>query len=102
MRKFLILIGVALTLPLTAMAEDPPAVPDTNMDRQTLRSQQRVLTPQEQSQGEQRLDQIDRKARTDPRAAREMHDIYKADQSLSTINRPIPPGPPSANTGRTR
>jgi hypothetical protein len=68
---------------------------DTSLDRQSLRSQQNVLTLPEQREGERRLDAIDRKAQTDPRAARDMQRLYQADQSLSTINRPIPGGPVS-------
>jgi|AGTN01.1.fsa_nt_gi hypothetical protein len=81
-------LPMAAFLP-AAFAEDP-SKPDTRLDRQSLRAQQNVLTPQEQRRGEDRLDSIDRKAETDPRAAREMQRIYDADQSLSTINRPIP------------
>ncbi|MGE5475767.1 MAG: hypothetical protein ACM3Q1_03870 [Bacteroidales bacterium] len=71
----------------------PP--PDTALERQSWRAQQNVLTPAERREGERRLDAIDRKAQTDPRAARDMQRIWDADRSLSTINRPIPGG--SAN-----
>lgn len=75
----------------------PPASevrrPDTTLERQSLRAQQNVLTLPEQREGEQRLDAIDRKAQTDPRAARDMQRIWEADRSMATINRPIPGGP---------
>lgn len=67
--------------------------PDTSLERQSLRAQQNVLTAPELREGERRLDSIDRKAQTDPRAARDMQRIWEADRSLSTINRPIPGGP---------
>lgn len=89
MRTALLLFAVLAALPLATRAEDPPK-PDTTLDRQSLRAQQNVLKPRELNEGEDRLDAIDRKAQTDPRAARDMQRIYEADQSLSTINRPIP------------
>lgn len=84
-----LIFALAAGLSLAAHAEDTPK-PDTTQDRQSLRAQQNVLTPQEQRHGEDRLDTIDRKAKTDPRAARDMQRIYDADQSLNTLNRPIP------------
>lgn len=90
MGKALSVVAILVAgLPLAALAEDVRP-PDTNLDRQSLRAQQNVLTPRELRQGETRLDAIDRKAKTDPRAARDMQRIYDADQSLSTVNRPIP------------
>lgn len=71
------------------------ARPDTTLDRQSWRAQQNVLSPAEQREGENRLDAIDRKAQTDPRAARDMQRIWEADRSLNTINRPIPGGAPT-------
>lgn len=66
--------------------------PDTQLERQSLRAQQNVLSPSELREGERRLDSIERKAQTDPGAARDMQRIWEADRSLSTINRPIPGG----------
>ncbi|HLO78493.1 MAG TPA: hypothetical protein VK196_18715 [Magnetospirillum sp.] len=70
---------------------EPP--PDTTLERQSWRAQQNALGPAERREGERRLDAIDRKAQTDPRAARDMQRIWEADRSLNTINRPIPGGP---------
>lgn len=67
--------------------------PDTTLERQSWRAQQNTMSPAEQREGERRLDAIDRKAQTDPRAARDMQRIWEADRSLNTINRPIPGGP---------
>lgn len=67
----LLALALAAALPAAARAEDPPK-PDTQLDRQSLRARQNALTPEEQRRGEDRLDAIDRKAQTDPRAAREM------------------------------
>lgn len=75
------------------LSQDGGTAPDTNLDRQSWRAQQNVLTPAERREGERRLDAIDRKAQTDPRAARDMQRIWDADRSLGTINRPIPGGP---------
>lgn len=76
-----------------ALAQD--AAPDTRLDRQSWRAQQNVLNPAERREGERRLDAIDRKARTDPRAARDMQRIWEADRALGTLNRPGPgPQPP--------
>jgi hypothetical protein len=63
--------------------------------REDLRVQQDRLYPSELREGERRLDAIQERARTDPRAARDMQRIYDADHSLSTINRPIPGGQPT-------
>lgn len=78
---------------------EPEAAPDSrlgqglDLERQSLRAQQNVLSAPELREGERRLDAIERKAQTDPRAARDMLRLYEADRSLSTINRPIPGGP---------
>lgn len=69
------------------------APPDTGLERQSWRAQQNVLSPGERREGERRLDAIERKAQSDPRAARDMQRIWDADRSLNTINRPIPGGP---------
>lgn len=74
--------------------------PDTTLERQSWRAQQDVLNPAEQREGERRLDAIDRKAQTDPRAARDMQRIWEADRALGTMNRP-PPGGPSPLTPGT-
>lgn len=74
---------------------EPP--PDTRLERQSWRNQQSVLNPAEQREGERRLDAIDRKAHSDPRAARDMQRIWQADEALGTLNRP-PPGGPSPLT----
>lgn len=78
--------------PTLSQGEAPP---DTTLDRQSWRAQQNVLTPGEQREGERRMDAIDRKAQTDPRAARDMQRIWEADRSLGTVNRPIPGGSPN-------
>lgn len=62
-------------------------------DRQSLRMQENVLTKPELREGETRLDSIHNKAQTDPYIAREMQKQWQVDQSLSTINRPIPGSP---------
>jgi hypothetical protein len=62
--------------------------PSTQLERQSWRAQQGSLSPAEQREGERRLDAIDRKAQTDPRAARDMQRIWEADRSLNTLNRP--------------
>lgn len=62
-------------------------------DRQSLRLQQDVLTDAEMREGDRRIDAIERKAQTDPYAAREMQKIWELDQSRATVNRPIPGGP---------
>jgi hypothetical protein len=62
--------------------------PSTQLERQSWRAQQGTLSPAEQREGERRLDAIDRKAQTDPRAARDMQRIWEADRSLNTLNRP--------------
>ncbi|MBC7908152.1 MAG: hypothetical protein H7Y60_15605 [Rhodospirillaceae bacterium] len=86
------LCGAVLVLcPLAAMAADDRP-PDTRLERQSLRSQQNVLTLPELREGENRLDAIDRKGKTDPRAARDMQRIWEADRALSTTNRSIPGG----------
>ncbi|MBC7951501.1 MAG: hypothetical protein H7Z12_06710 [Rhodospirillaceae bacterium] len=91
-----LLAAVLILLPLAAhAATNDDQRPDTTLERQSLRSQQNVLTRPEEREGERRLDAIDRKAQTDPRAARDMQRIWEADRSLSTINRPIPGGPVS-------
>lgn len=73
--------------------------PDTALDRQSWRNQQSVLNPAEQREGERRLDAIDRKAQSDPRAARDMQRIWQADQALGTLNRPPPGGPSPLSPG---
>lgn len=75
----------------------PP--PDTTLERQSWRAQQSVLNPAEDREGEGRLDAIDRKARTDPRAARDMQRIWEADRALGTLNRPPPGGPAPLSPG---
>lgn len=80
-----------------SQSETPPS---TNLDRQSWRAQQNMLNPAERREGERRLDAIDRKAQTDPRAARDMQRIWDADRSLNTLNRPAgtmpqSPGSPS-------
>lgn len=72
-----------------SQAEPTPA---TTLDRQSWRAQQNVLNPAERHEGERRLDAIDRKAQTDPRAARDMQRIWDADRALGTLNRPSPGG----------
>lgn len=69
------------------------AAPDTRLDRQSWRAEQSQLSPSEQREGDRRMDAIDRKAQTDPRAARDMQRIWDADRSLNTINRPPNPMP---------
>lgn len=64
-----------------------------DLDRQSLRAQQNVLTRPELREAERRLEAIERKAQSDPYIAREMQKIYEVDRSLSTINRPIPGSP---------
>lgn len=64
------------------------ATPDTHLDRQSWRAQQHQLNPAETREGERRLDAIDRKAQSDPRAARDMQRIWEADRALGTMNRP--------------
>lgn len=73
-----------------SQGEPPPQ--STTLERQSWRNQQSVLNPAEQREGERRLDAIDRKAQSDPRAARDMQRIWEADRSLGTINRPSPGG----------
>lgn len=73
--------------------------PDTTLERQSWRAQQNVLNPAEQREGERRLDAIDRKAQTDPRAARDMQRIWEADRALGTMNRPPPGGPAPLTPG---
>ncbi|HTH16511.1 MAG TPA: hypothetical protein VL974_07655 [Magnetospirillum sp.] len=73
--------------------DNTPAAPSTQLERESWRAQQNVLSPAEQREGERRLDAIDRRAQTDPRAAQDMKRIWDADRSLNTINRPIPGGP---------
>lgn len=90
MRPWIILAAL-LALPHMAFAQDKP----TNLERQSWRAQQNVTSPAEQREGERRLDAIDRRAQTDPRAARDMQRIWDADRSLNTINRPIPGGSPN-------
>jgi len=90
--------GSAAARSSSAERETRPA-PDTRLDRQSLRAQQNVLSPSELREGERRLDAIDRKAQTDPGVAREMQRIYEADQSLATINRPIPGAPGTLSQG---
>lgn len=62
--------------------------------RRDLRAQQNVLTRPESNQADRRLDAIENRARTNPGAAQDMLRIYQQDQSLNTINRPIPGAPP--------
>lgn len=64
------------------------AGPDTRLERQSWRAQQGVLSPGETREGERRLDAIDRKSQSDPRAARDMQRIWEADRALNTLNRP--------------
>lgn len=73
--------------------------PDTRLDRQSWRTQESVLNPAERREGENRLDAIDRKAQTDPRAARDMQRIWQNDQALGTLNRPPPGGPAPLSPG---
>jgi hypothetical protein len=63
-------------------------------EQRALRLRGTVLTPPELREGERRLDAIGDKAQNDPFAARQMLQIYRLDQSLATINRPIPGGVP--------
>lgn len=72
---------------------------DTTLERQSWRAQQSVLNPAEEREGERRLDAIDRKAQTDPRAARDMQRIWEADRALGTLNRPPPGGPAPLSPG---
>lgn len=67
-------------------------MPSTTLERQSWRAQQNSLSPAERREGEARLDAIDRKARSDPQAARDMQRIWEADRSLNTINRATPGG----------
>lgn len=94
----ILLLLLGLATPLSAHAQT--TAPDTRLDRQSWRAEQNRLSPSEQRAGERRMDAIDRKAQTDPRAARDMQRIWDADRSLNTINRPpnsmpTKPGSPS-------
>lgn len=80
------------------LSQTEPA-PDTRLERQSWRAQQNVLNPAETREGERRLDAIDRKAQTDPRAARDMQRIWEADRALGTMNRPGPGGQPPQMPG---
>jgi hypothetical protein len=91
--------GSAAAAPRRSAERESQPAPDTRLDRQSLRAQQNVLSPSELREGERRIDAIDRKAQTDPGVAREMQRIYEADQSLATINRPIPGAPGTLSQG---
>lgn len=84
-----------LALALVALPAAAQDSPSTGAERQDLRLKQNVLTAPELRAGERRLDAIQGKAQTDPYAAQQMLQIYKTDQSLATVNRPIPGGAPS-------
>lgn len=92
-------VGSGTAAPRRSAERETQPAPDTRLDRQSLRAQQNVLGPSELREGERRLDSIDRKAQTDPGVAREMQRIYEADQSLATINRPIPGAPGTLSQG---
>lgn len=61
-----------------------------DLDRQTLRAEQDRLTPSQVREAERSLDAIQRKARDDPAAAREMQRIHEVDRALQSMERPGP------------
>lgn len=95
----LVLAGPVLIQEPALAQEATGTTTDTILERQSWRAQQTILTPAERREGERRLDAIDLRAKSDPRAARDMQRIWEADRALGTQNRPGPGGPSLVGPG---
>lgn len=83
-----LLVSTVLLAAPPALAQQSGSTSDTQLERQSWRAQQTILNPAERREGERRLDAIDHRAQSDPRAARDMQRIWEADRALNTLNRP--------------
>jgi hypothetical protein len=91
MGRWLMVVAVLL-VSLPAWAQENTRAQQDRQDLR-LRQTQRTLSRPEEREGERRLDAIQQRAQTDPRAAGDALHILDADKSLATVNRPIPGGP---------